>query len=125
MAGRMATSSALGARGGAAGAVAPGYRRGVSEPDVDESPESAPRRLPVRRSPRYGAFLVTGAGVGVLLAVVLALSGSADADTGRGQLLGYLALLLGLLGGVLGGLAAVCVEWKARRRNRHASRTRG
>jgi ABC-type multidrug transport system permease subunit len=66
-----------------------------------------------RRSPRYQAFLVTGAVVGVLAAVVLVLGPGADV-TARFRLLAYLSALLGGLGALLGGLAAVLVE--ARRR---------
>jgi hypothetical protein len=95
-----------------------GYRRGVSDqPDLPTSDESLPGRdrLRVRRSPRYGRFLLTGAAVGVLVALGLSLTGPVEAGSSRGALVGYLALLLGLLGGVLGGLTAVVLEWAARR----------
>jgi hypothetical protein len=66
-----------------------------------------------RRSPRYQAFLVTGAVVGVLAAVVLVLGPGADV-TARFRLLAYLSALLGGLGALLGGLAAVLVEGRRR-----------
>ena len=43
----------------------------------------------MHRSPKYGAFLVTGALVGVALAVVSGLMGTGDGSMGTGQLIGY------------------------------------
>ena len=70
----------------------------------------APQLLRVRRHPRYLPFIITGAAVGVLVAVVSGLSGQAPQSTGRGALVGYLALLLGLLGGVVGAATAVLLD---------------
>jgi hypothetical protein len=61
------------------------------------------------RNPRYSAFLVTGAVVGVLAAVVLALGPGAGVDD-RTRLLAYLVALLGGIGALLGGLLAVLLE---------------
>jgi len=66
-----------------------------------------------RRNPRYVAFLLTGAIVGVLAAVVLVLGPGADvADQPR--LLAYLAALLGGLGALAGGVVAVVLEGRRR-----------
>ena len=78
------------------------------------SEPSDPRRLPVRRAPKYGAFLITGAAVGVLVAVVAALAGPSDPGVSRGPLLGYLAVLLGLLGGLIGGGVALLLDRRRR-----------
>jgi hypothetical protein len=78
------------------------------EPPADEP--AAPRRLRVRRAPRYPVFLGTGAAVGVLVAVVAGLSGAATGETSRGELVGYLAIGFGLVGGLLGGLVAVVLD---------------
>jgi hypothetical protein len=64
----------------------------------------------VHRSPRYGAFLVTGALVGVFLAVVSGLLGTGDGSMSGPRLIGYLAVIFGLLGGLLGGGVAVVIE---------------
>ncbi len=73
-------------------------------------PAAPPRQIRVRRSPRYGGFLVTGGVLGVLVAIVSGLSGSADPAIGRGPLVGYLSIGLGLLGALLGGLVAVLLD---------------
>jgi hypothetical protein len=94
---------------------------GVSEQQPDagtptSDPDSSdPRRPPgparqVHRSPRYGAFLVTGAVIGVAVAVLSGLLGTGDGSIGTGQLIGYLAMIFGLLGALLGGAAAVVIE---------------
>jgi hypothetical protein len=82
---------------------------------AEEAPEAAPaprvtRQVRVRRAPRYGAFLGTGAVVGLLAALVGGLTGPGDPSVGRGPLVGYLALSLGLLGALLGGGVAVLIE---------------
>ena len=61
-------------------------------------------------SPRYGAFLVTGAVIGVAVAVLSGMIGTGDGSIGTGQLIGYLAMVFGLLGALLGGAAAVVIE---------------
>ena len=74
------------------------------------------RRVRVRRAPRYQAFVGAGVAVGVLTALVIGLTGTADAATGRGRLLAYLVVGLGLLGATVGGLVAVAFERTGRRR---------
>ena len=66
-----------------------------------------------RRNPRYPAFLVTGAVVGVLAAVVLVLGPGAGVDD-RARLLAYLVALLGGLGALAGGVVAVLLEGRRR-----------
>lgn len=66
-----------------------------------------------RRTPRYPAFLLTGAAVGVLAAVVLVLGPGADVAD-RARLLSYLAALLGGLGALAGGVVAVLLEGRRR-----------
>lgn len=68
-----------------------------------------------RREPRYGAFLTTGALVGVLAAAVLALVVAPPQTYSRGVVFGYLAVSLGLLGVLAGGLAAVLTSIQRRR----------
>ena len=89
----------------------------MSEPSqTPEPPTPDPqgRRLPVRRAPRYGAFLLTGGIVGVVVAVVAGLAGPGDPGQSRGPLIGYLAVLLGLLGALLGGVVALLLDRRRR-----------
>ena len=72
-----------------------------------------------RRTPRYAAFLGTGAVVGVLAAVVLVLGPGAHVDDTR-RLLLYLAALLAGLGALLGGVVAVLLEGRRRPTDRGA-----
>jgi hypothetical protein len=91
---------------------------GQSEDDVigdDVSQEqSAPVRLRLRRAPRYRAFGFTGAGIGVLAGVILALSFTASGDYSIRTIAGYFAASFGLVGALIGLGAAVLIE---RRRN--------
>jgi hypothetical protein len=87
----------------------------VSDEEASDSAEAAPgatrtRQVRVRRAPRYGVFLSTGAGLGLLAALVGGLTGPGDPSVGRGALVGYLALAFGLLGALAGGAAAVLIE---------------
>lgn len=82
---------------------------------VGTSPEH-PRRLALRRAPRYRAFVMTGAAIGVVLGCLLVLGSSTGGGSSTGTLVGYLVVPLGLLGGLLGGLVAVLLERPRRRR---------
>lgn len=84
----------------------------------------------VRRAPRYGAFLVTGALVGALAGLVLALAtaaGSGVGDTGGGVLpfldgqggvRWILALTFGIVGTFVGGVLALLADRRSTRRRR-------
>ena len=69
---------------------------------------SSDRPTRVRR-PRYLPFLVTGAVVGILVTVVLALAAGNDVGSMR-RLMLYLGILLGGLGALAGGAVAVWLE---------------
>jgi hypothetical protein len=86
-------------------AGSPTSGRGISEPQ-----EADPASRQVHRSPRYGAFLLTGAVIGVIVAVISGAIGTGDGSLGAGRLIGYLAMVFGLLGALLGGSVAVVVE---------------
>lgn len=60
-----------------------------------------------RREPRYVAFLVTGAVVGVVAAALLTFLGEPGQQYTQASLFGYLATILGVLGGLAAGAVAV------------------
>ena len=74
-----------------------------------------PHEPQTRRSPRYLRFLVTGAFVGVLVAVGLTLRRAGQVEQPWVLFL-YLAIVLGVVGGILGGLAAVVLDARRARR---------
>ena len=61
------------------------------------------------RRPRYLPFLVTGALVGLVATVILAMSAPAEVESPR-RLALYLGILLGGLGALAGGAVAVWLE---------------
>jgi hypothetical protein len=82
-----------------------------------EAPDAAggsspqpPRQVRLRRAPRYRAFVLTGALVGVLVGLVVSRFSPTDPGYSGGSTFGYLAVVLGLIGSVLGGTAAVLIE---------------
>jgi cation transporter-like permease len=80
-------------------------------PQPSEQPSAGPvRRLRVRRSPKYAAFIVTGALIGLLVAIVAGGTGAVDPQFSRAKLIGYLAMALVLVGGLLGAGVAVALE---------------
>jgi hypothetical protein len=86
------------------------------EPDAEPQPAAEPQRaaepqqVHLRRAPRYRAFVITGAVVGLVVAFVLSRStGDAPQFSGR-SVLGYLVVILGLIGAVIGGGLAVLAE---------------
>lgn len=83
---------------------------------VSEQQHGPVRQARLRRAPRYEVFVGVGVAAGVLVALVIGLSGPDDAEFGRAKLIGYLGIGLGLLGALVGGLVAVGIErWGARR----------
>jgi hypothetical protein len=78
----------------------------------------------VRRAPRYGAFLVVGAALGILVAMILtfAFDGSQEpsavtrAAYSQGQVFGFIALFAIPLGIALAGVVALMIDRSMRRR---------
>lgn len=79
----------------------------------------------VRRSPRYGVFLVLGAALGILVALILTFAFNGNdraADNGAvysdGQVFGFLALIGIAAGLFVGGLVAIILDRVVGRRTR-------
>lgn len=81
----------------------PDHLREVAEPAV------------VRRAPRYRAFVLAGAMVGVLVAIVLVLVVPGDQPLGTGPVLVFLGLIAVLVAALLGAVVAVLVDRGTRR----------
>ncbi len=72
-------------------------------------------RVTVRRSPRYVNFMILGAVLGAILALVLTVSFPDTAEFGAGQVFGFL-LLAGVVAGVaVGAVAAMVIDRVAAR----------
>jgi H+/Cl- antiporter ClcA len=77
----------------------------------------------VRRAPKISVFLILGAALGVLVAMILTFSfnGTADAspNTGvvysQGQVFGFLVLVCAPIGLALGGIVALIFDRRSRR----------
>ncbi|WP_229275989.1 hypothetical protein [Agromyces kandeliae] len=88
----------------------------VERMDVD--PEAGERletdltsdAVTVRRSPRYGSFLLLGAALGVLVALILTFAFPENDQFDRGQVFGFLLLWCGAGGLALGGVAALVID---------------
>jgi hypothetical protein len=80
----------------------------------------------VRRAPKFPVFLVLGAGVGILVALILTFafggSGSESPNTGliysQGQVFGFLALICVAAGVALGGIVALIFDRSSSRHTR-------
>jgi hypothetical protein len=68
----------------------------------------------VRRAPRYGSFVATGAILGVVLGIVLSFSRPSTGDFSQNSVVGYVAAILGLIGALIGGALAVLMERRRR-----------
>ena len=78
---------------------------------MSEKKDDLPRtQLRLRRAPRYLPFGLTGAVLGVVAGLVLALSFTAASNYSMQTIVGYFAATLGLIGAVLGLGAAVLIE---------------
>lgn len=83
----------------------------------------------VRRSPKYSVFLAAGAGLGILVAMILtfAFNGTVDVSPNTGmvysqtQVFGFLALICITAGIVVGGVVALILDRVFSRRTREVT----
>ena len=86
---------------------------------TDESNETvADDQVDVRRAPRYGRFLVLGAGLGAVVAFLGTALFPIDPSVGFGAVFGYFAVIAVPLGLALGGGIAILFDMNASRRTR-------
>ncbi|MFC8681905.1 potassium transporter Trk [Microbacterium ureisolvens] len=83
----------------------------------------------VRRAPKISVFLILGAALGVLVAMILtfAFNGTAEVspNTGvvysQGQVFGFLTLICAPIGLALGGIVALVLDRRSRRHTREVA----
>jgi hypothetical protein len=80
------------------------------QPAPEPMPAAEPQQVHLRRAPRYRAFVITGAVVGLVVAYVLSKATGDDPQFSGRSVLGYLVVILGLIGAVIGGGLAVLAE---------------
>lgn len=99
----------------------------MSSPDGPAGPHDVPAAVPsaeelariavpatLRRAPRYRAFVVAGAVLGLIVALVLVLVGVGRTEAGTGVVLGFVGAVLALTGAALGAVVAVLVDRRSR-----------
>lgn len=101
-------------------------------PDEPDAAASVPRiddrreTVRVRRAPKFSVFLLVGAALGIVVALILTYTfgGSLDEspNTGlvysQGQVFGFLALICVTAGVALGGIVALILDRSSSRRTR-------
>jgi hypothetical protein len=93
----------------------PSGTRPPDAPPGDGGPPEGALRVRLRRAPRYRAFTLTGAGVGLFLGILVSLIyGTTDGRFTERALAGYLGVIGLLVGGILGAGAALLAERRAR-----------
>lgn len=95
----------------------------MSEQEPDESDEGhtdspapgrSPQLVPVRRRPNIINFVITGAVIGIIAAVVIAnLPSDSGDEYSTLTAFGYFAVILGALGAMLGGLIGALFDRRA------------
>ncbi|GAA1061644.1 hypothetical protein [Agromyces bracchium] len=91
---------------------APKVERMDVDPEAGEHLETevTSDAVTVRRSPRYGSFLLLGAALGVLVALILTFAFPENDQFDRGQVFGFLLLWCGAGGLALGGVVALVID---------------
>lgn len=91
---------------------------------------SAQQQLRIRRAPKYSAFLVTFAALGVVVALILTLLFGPDPENNTssfvfndGQVFGFMALICGSIGLLLGGAIALLLDWRFRKQSKELAVT--
>lgn len=90
----------------------------------ESSHQSDPAEVSLRRAPRVSVFLVLGAALGLLTALILTSVFPVDENVGFGATFGFLALYLIPIGILVAGFIALVFDWRSRRRARPMTASR-
>jgi hypothetical protein len=86
-------------------------------------PDDSATRVRIRRAPKFSVFLVLGALIGILVALILTASFPIDPKVGFGPVFGYFAIY-GFVGGILlGSIVALIFDRVLSRRSKIVSVT--
>lgn len=96
----------------------------TSDPTDAPTPTPVEAQVGIRRAPKYSVFLLMGAALGALAAMILTFAFPATDEYSPGQVFGYLLLLCAVLGLALGGFVAWLFDAASRRRTRTAQAER-
>lgn len=78
--------------------------------DTPDRPAAAPARYRLRRAPRFGPFLLTGAVIGIIAGVLVDLLGPAAPGIDSTSALAFFAVIGGLVGTLLAAIVAVLLD---------------
>jgi hypothetical protein len=90
--------------------------RRVSDPNAEPGTETT--QAHIRRAPRVAVFLVIGAVLGAIVALVLTVAGHVSPRVGFGATWGFFCLLCVPVGLALGAVVAIVLDQVSRRRSR-------
>lgn len=76
------------------------------------------REVTVRRAPKIWPFLIAGALVGVLVAIIVVLLGDPANDYGTDGVMGYFAVIFGIIGVGLAGIVFLIVDRRSLKKAR-------
>ncbi|WP_210479912.1 hypothetical protein [Naasia sp. SYSU D00948] len=92
---------------------------------VPQEPQDQPtEQVRVRRSPKIANFLLAGALLGAVVALVLTFAFPENSEYPPTQVLGFLLVLGIVLGGALGGVVALILDRASQRRIREVGAVR-
>lgn len=83
-----------------------------------EAPRAERDEVHVRRAPRILSFLLTGAALGAVVALLLTLAFPANGEFPASQVFGFLLLICAIAGGALGAVVALVLDRVLSRRTR-------
>ncbi|GAA1048674.1 hypothetical protein [Arthrobacter russicus] len=87
----------------------------MTEPASGAAPQPEETRVSIRRAPKFVPFLIAGAILGIIAAVVVAVVPQ-DSQYDKSTVFGFFVVLLIIAGTGLGGLVALVIDWLGRRK---------
>ncbi|HLP22651.1 MAG TPA: potassium transporter Trk [Microbacteriaceae bacterium] len=81
------------------------------------------QQVRLRRAPKFGSFMLLGAGFGVFVGVALAVGQPVSGNESLQQVIGFLSLLCGVIGMTAGALVALIFDRILARRSRTVEAT--